>query len=537
MPGAIDTVNYEQLVPPPDVSNFTQDFDMGLMDFDFSFLASGLTRPSTAHSLHDQANSLSNSSATTQSDAQLRSEAFKKSPWSFMDWIPTSHHTTFSDQNEINVTQQAVSSDDQLTPGSDRQYHCALEVEARDRMIRVVTQTADSTLAIPSFPSLELLEDLIDICLLQDSNSIDSFIHAPSLTCQNSRTELLLAMVATGATYVALTPVWKMGMVLQEVVRLALAAAFEGDNSTTREIQPLQAYILWLKMGIWSGFRRKTEIASSFLQPLMTMLSWSDSFSKFPYKDVVPTEDDSDDVLTTKWRCFIDQEAFKRLVLHTALWDSQVSMAHLKNPLISPAQMFLPLPAPRKLWLAQDAHSWKNHMLRTGYRETSLPSTMAVAGNARILDDFQHVIDKPLCILLACHGIAYEVFQFRQQALIHANGQLQARRDRWLAHVNRQKEIYEDLMAMHTYCEVQQESHCTYRLMIFNSSPVDPERKRLEESIHRSKPGPRTLCRESRSGTQARRSALPVASNRRNYVTSTLLHYIMQPLLYGSTEW
>ena len=449
---------HDALIPPPNVSNFTQDVDLGPLDFDFSFLSSGLTRPSTAQGMHRGDLSANDADSTPQSDVQLRSEAFKKSPWSWNHWIPDRTHNTFSEQTEINIEHQRVSEDDQLTPGNERRLRCDLENEARDRMIRVVTHTADTRLAIPSFPSLELLEDLIDVFLMEENSKIDSFIHTASFNAKHIRTELLLAMVAKGATYIALAPVWKMGLVIQEVVRIAVAQVFETDNSTTRELQPLQAYLLWLNIGIWCGFRRKTEIASSFLQPAITMLTWSNAFSKFRYKDVIPTADDDDDTVTAKWAAWIEQESFKRLVMHAFIHDSQVAIAHIKNPLVSPAQMLLPLPASRRLWLAQNAHSWRNlHLEEGSSRETALPSVMTLVSNIRILDELERVADKALCLLIASHSMAYEVFHFRQQALLLADVQVQGRKDRWLTHASRQKDLYEDLSALATYCELQTE--------------------------------------------------------------------------------
>jgi hypothetical protein len=39
----------------------------------------------------------------------------------------------------------------------------------------------------------------------------------------------------------------------------------------TRDLQVLQAYALQLDIGLWSGDRRKMEIAESHAQPLVTV--------------------------------------------------------------------------------------------------------------------------------------------------------------------------------------------------------------------------------------------------------------------------
>jgi hypothetical protein len=46
---------------------------------------------------------------------------------------------------------------------------------------------------------------------------------------------------------------------------------FESSNANTRNLKCLQANMLQLDMGLWSGFKRKTELAESFLGPLLTV--------------------------------------------------------------------------------------------------------------------------------------------------------------------------------------------------------------------------------------------------------------------------
>jgi hypothetical protein len=46
---------------------------------------------------------------------------------------------------------------------------------------------------------------------------------------------------------------------------------FERDNSRTRDLQILQTYALELQIGLWSGNKRKMEIAESHAQPLITV--------------------------------------------------------------------------------------------------------------------------------------------------------------------------------------------------------------------------------------------------------------------------
>lgn len=455
--------NFHGAVLPPDVSNFTQDTNFDLCDFDFSFLASGLTRPPTAQGVHAADDSTVNSGATPQSDAHLRSEAFKRSPWSWNHWIPDQNSHTFAGQEEINVEDSRVDTEHQLTsPSAIRSVHCNMELGHRDRMIHLIAQVSHGRLAVPSFPSLELLEDLVDVCLLQDCNAIDSYIHAATFKCSKTRTELLLAMVAAGARFVALAPVWKMGLVVQEVVRIAIAEVFENDNSTTRELQCHQTSLLWLDIGVWSGFRRKTEIAISFLQPTVTMLSWSNALAGTRFGSIVPDPLDSDDVLQAKWKAWAEQEGLKRVVIHTFLHDSQVAFANLNNPLISPAQLLLPLPASRELWLAPNAHAWRNAYLKARlYTDSKSFALIDVLSEPGLLAEVDETINKPLCLLAAAHAAGHEVWQIRQNI-----AQKRRRRDRELAQLNRQRDLYEDLNSMLAYCELQQDPNLETTFMI-----------------------------------------------------------------------
>jgi hypothetical protein len=46
----------------------------------------------------------------------------------------------------------------------------------------------------------------------------------------------------------------------------------EQDNSAIRDLQYLQASMLWLDIGAFCGYKRKMEIAESSLQGLVTVL-------------------------------------------------------------------------------------------------------------------------------------------------------------------------------------------------------------------------------------------------------------------------
>lgn len=249
-------------------------------------------------------------------------------------------------------------------------------------------------------------------------------------------------MVARGAAFVSFPPIWKMGMVLQDVVRYAIAAEFERDNSTTRELQAVQTSLMWVNTGIWSGFRRSTEIAASFLQPPVTMLAWSNAFSRSRYREIIPSAEDSTEALETKWKEWAEQEGWKRLVFYTFLHDSQAMLVHMRSPLITPAQMHLPAPASRELWLAPDAQTWRSAYLAQNPAEgATLPSTIEMFSDPESFSGRDHHSDKSLCRLLVAHSLAHEVFEYRQQFQMLQHAGDRRRRDKGLSHMSKLREL------------------------------------------------------------------------------------------------
>jgi hypothetical protein len=72
-----------------------------------------------------------------------------------------------------------------------------------------------------------------------------------------------------------------------------------------------------------------------------------------------PLAHDTGGALHRKWLGWVEQESFERLAFHAFIMDVQTSMAMSTSRLISFAELKIPLPESRELWLAQDAEHWK----------------------------------------------------------------------------------------------------------------------------------------------------------------------------------
>lgn len=76
---------------------------------------------------------------------------------------------------------------------------------------------------VPSFPSLELLNYLLQTHFVHDEYETDNWIHAASLDPSTAMPELLAMLIASGAGFIAVPSIWQFGLALQEVVRTSLS--------------------------------------------------------------------------------------------------------------------------------------------------------------------------------------------------------------------------------------------------------------------------------------------------------------------------
>lgn len=116
----------------------------------------------------------------------------------------------------------------------------------------------------------------------------------------------------------------------------------------------------------------------------LKMLRRSGRFRKLRSPPNLPTIEDSEEVLNSKWRTWVEAESFKRSVAHVCsclshrltpsnrlvfallVHDSQTSMSFFVPPLITANEISLELPASRRLWRAPSAKAWRDLTLLEG---------------------------------------------------------------------------------------------------------------------------------------------------------------------------
>lgn len=140
-----------------------------------------------------------------------------------------------------------------------------------------------------------------------------------------------------------------------------------------RDLQLSQGYLIGLEVALWSGHSRKVEIAESFLQPLLTMLRRDNKFKKSRYPETIPDANLDGYALEQAWHDWVEMEMSKRTTFRLIQHDTNSSMSLLVNPLVSYAEIQLPLPASAELWSASSPQQWKDAMLsRSALRRLSL---------------------------------------------------------------------------------------------------------------------------------------------------------------------
>ncbi|KAK1783800.1 hypothetical protein QBC45DRAFT_455966 [Copromyces sp. CBS 386.78] len=356
-------------------------------------------------------------------DSARRHAAFKRSPWLWepsdkQDYVRKETEEGLQNLNDDAVT--AVAQSRLPSRPSTLMSKIKIDPTTRDRLFAIVLSQIKDPHRVPSFPSLELLNFLLQAHLVHDEYQCDSWIHSPSLNPAEMLPELLGAIVANGASFIAVPAIWQFGLSMQEIIRTRLASLFESQNANTRKLECLQAYSLHLFMGMWSGFKRKTELAEAFLQPLLIMMRRAGVYTAAVYTRadlpaVFPQASDSPEVLERKWRAFINRESHKRLALHMFLYDAQTSVTLQTTPLLSFTELCFSLPSSRDLWKAPTAKAWLDLHLskRKPPPDRPMPRINEIIHCPGLLDDFVDFVDIELVNTTVLHGFWGQISAYR----------------------------------------------------------------------------------------------------------------------------
>jgi hypothetical protein len=139
-------------------------------------------------------------------------------------WAPSRNQNAFSEHSGPLLDERNV---DIATPphepcASNVTIPDQLSPQTRDRIFQLVSKTAQSQISVPSFPSADCVDKLIKVGIAKRIET-DAWIHPFSFCSETSMPEFVTALVAAGCVCFGIPSVSKTGLLLQEIVRVALS--------------------------------------------------------------------------------------------------------------------------------------------------------------------------------------------------------------------------------------------------------------------------------------------------------------------------
>lgn len=205
------------------MSNFLQDMDFTMswdMNFDaFSIPQFDLQGPSPQSSTTNPVTRPSPRNAIR--DSSRGHSAFKRSPWL---WDPKKEDYVQQQKEGLHIDEQSISQSPAFGKLMDRpSRRLKMTAHQRDRIFSIVLAQNKDPAKVPSFPTLDLLNYLLQAHFVQDEHQFDSWIHPSSFDPENALPELLAAIISSGASFISVPAIWQFGLAMHEVVRLGVS--------------------------------------------------------------------------------------------------------------------------------------------------------------------------------------------------------------------------------------------------------------------------------------------------------------------------
>ncbi|KAH7329266.1 hypothetical protein B0I35DRAFT_346098 [Stachybotrys elegans] len=353
---------------------------------------------------------------------------WKHSPWL---WDPGANDSGYREQGNLPLTlgDTASAKFQEIQRRLERVVSENLNQSGRDQAMAAVLETCRSTSTrarvAASFPTVDVMDMLIHMFLHSHACLVSSWIHFPTFALNAQEPGWIAIAAAAGALLTPIPAFRKFGLAIQEAVRKFLclqipSSLFEGQNAAVQDPTHVQTLILVQDLGVWSGNRRKMEIAECYIQFPITMMRYRNRFQRSSYSTIAvdPSEDGA--ILERKWRSWTEREQWKRLIFHCYLRDAQTSMMALTSMSISYAELTLPLPESRELWFAKNAQQWTSQYLEQQAGSSSkAPSLGDVLSNVHLLRGKESRLDMQFAVSIVLHGFWSLIFEFRQLSTIH----------------------------------------------------------------------------------------------------------------------
>ena len=156
------------------------------------------------------------------SGINLGAQAFRESLWS---WTPAQQDHGYSEQLNMSIADEDLYAANIQTSSDGRTFGVSVSKGARDKVLAMILTTCEPSRfpkIVTSFPSSELLTNLLHTFMIWHASQTDTWFHFPTFHPDTVRPELLAIMVAAGAVLSGISVIRKLGFAIQEGVRLAL---------------------------------------------------------------------------------------------------------------------------------------------------------------------------------------------------------------------------------------------------------------------------------------------------------------------------
>ncbi|KAL6833811.1 hypothetical protein J3E69DRAFT_149781 [Trichoderma sp. SZMC 28015] len=408
----------------PAVLDFCDDMDMDLTEMDFGLLDhwnldlddGSLITPTMAG--HNPQNSLEMSQMR-----QNLANVWGELPWK---WDPTTKDNAYTEQGNLPISATDVSNAQfqEVKRQLERVVDQRLNLPSRDQILAIVLKTCrDASTAgrvAASFPTVDVMDTMVQAFLAAHLRQVSTWIHYPTLKLNAVWPEWIGNAVAAGAVLMPAPTLRKFGFAVQEAVRITIPARFEDNNTAIQNLSLVQSLILGQDIGLWSGNRRKMEIAECHLVIPVTMMRYRRLFQRCMYPVITVEPSDEGEILEQKWMKWAAAEQWKRLVFHCYIREAQISMTALTNPCMSYAELTLPLPEQKDLWSAKTASEWKAiYLTRSVGPNSRAPSIADMYRDPRQFADNSTRIDMQLSVSVFLHGFWSMVLEYSQMSVVH----------------------------------------------------------------------------------------------------------------------
>lgn len=212
------------------VNDFGLNSNLELDDIDINFLGTYNQDIPFDYDPTSQPGSASNTGREASDPARgiaVASEAFKRSSiWRFRPVAKNSSATELRNLSVAQVEEAVASPESRIVP-RPRSSIEPLSLVTRDKVLALILGTCRAEnvqRTVSSFPSLDLLDILLQYYLTCPRSLASSFIHLPTFDPQQKRPELIGAMIAAGAVAAPDIAFNKLGYAIQEAIRLAIAS-------------------------------------------------------------------------------------------------------------------------------------------------------------------------------------------------------------------------------------------------------------------------------------------------------------------------